>query len=82
MSSSLLEVITGGEELIQCSKLTCFAKRMLNIVAGQSDRRSVSATVGHRRQTSNVESDLEKGKSRSNTTYPNSQEEKTAILDT
>ena len=49
-SSSLLEVITGREELIEYSKLTCFAKRMLNMVRGggeQWDRRSVSAAVKH-----------------------------------
>ena len=30
--SSLLEVITGREELTECSKLTCSAKRMLDMV--------------------------------------------------
>ena len=46
--SSLLEVIKGRGELTECSKLTCFAKRMLHMVPGGSgewDRRSVSATV-------------------------------------
>ena len=32
--SSLLEVITGRGELSECSKLTCFAKRMLDMVPG------------------------------------------------
>ena len=36
MYSSLLEVITGREELIECSQLTCFAKRMLDMVTGGS----------------------------------------------
>ena len=34
--SSLLEVITGRVELTECSKLTCFAKRVLNMVPGDS----------------------------------------------
>ena len=34
--SSLLEVITGRGELTECSKLTCFAKRMLDMVPGGS----------------------------------------------
>ena len=45
---SLLEVITGRGERTQYSKLTCFAKRMLDMVPGDSgewDRRSVSAAT-------------------------------------
>ena len=34
--SPLLEVITGRGELTECSKLTCFAKRMLDMVPGGS----------------------------------------------
>ena len=36
MFSSLLEVITGRGELTECSKLTCFAQRMLHMVPGGS----------------------------------------------
>ena len=32
---SLLEVMTGRGELTECSKLTCFAKRMLDMVPGE-----------------------------------------------
>ena len=81
---SLLEVMTGRGELTECSKLTCFAKRMLDMVPGDSgkwDRRSLSATVRDRRLTCQVESELRKGKIRPNTTYPNSkEEEEKAIL--
>ena len=35
---SLLEVMTGREELTECSKLTCFAKRMLDMVPGDSGK--------------------------------------------
>ena len=62
---SLLEVMTGRGELTECSKLTCFAKRMLDMVLGDSgkwDRRSLSATVRDRRRTCQVESELGKGK--------------------
>ena len=37
---SLLEVMTGRGELTECSKLTCFAKRMLDMVPGDSAPRS------------------------------------------
>ena len=75
---SLLEVMTGRGELTECSKLTCFAKRMLDMVPGDSgkwDRRSLSATIRDRRCTCQVESELGKGKNRPNTTYPSSKEE-------
>ena len=36
MFSSPLEVITGRRELTECSKLTCFAKRRLDMVPGGS----------------------------------------------
>ena len=81
--SSLLEVITGRGELTECSKLTCFAKRMLDMVPGGSgdwDRRSVSAAIKHRRRTFQFDCELGKGKNRPNTTYPNSKEEEKAIL--
>ena len=81
--SSLLEVITGWGELTECSKLTCFAKRMLDMVPGGNgewDRRSVSAAARHRRCTCQGESELGKGKKRPHTTYPNSKEEEKAIL--
>ena len=61
----LLEVIKGRGELTECSKLTCFAKRMLDMVpgtGGECDRRSVSADVRHRRRTYQVEGELGKGK--------------------
>ena len=80
---SLLEVMTGRGELTECSKLTCFAKRMLDMVpgdSGKSDRRSLSASVRDRRRTCQVESELGKGKNRPNTTYPSSKEEEKAIL--
>ena len=80
---SLLEVMTGRGELTECSKLTCFAKRMLDMVPGDSgkwDRRSLSATVRDCRRTFQVESELGKGKNRPNTTYPSSKEEEKAIL--
>ena len=35
---SLLEVMTGRGELTECSKLTCFAKRMLDMVPGDSGK--------------------------------------------
>ena len=35
---SLLEVMTGRGELTKCSKLTCFAKRMLDMVPGDSGK--------------------------------------------
>ena len=46
-----LEVTTGRGELAECSKLTCFAKRMLDMVPGDSveigDRcRQLSGIVG------------------------------------
>ena len=78
---SLLEVMTGRGELTECSKLTCFAKRMLDMVPGDSgkwDRRSLSATIRDRRRTCQVESELGKGKNRPNTTYPSSKEEEKA----
>ena len=81
--SSLLEVITERGELTECSKLTCFAKRMLDMVPGGSgewDWRSVSATIKHRRRTCQFDCELGKGKYRPNTTYPNSKEEGKAIL--
>ena len=62
---SLLEVMTGRWELTECSKLTCFAKRMLDMVPGDSgkwDRWSLSATVRDRRRTCQVESELGRGK--------------------
>ena len=62
MSSSLLGVITGREELIECSKLKCIAKRILGMVPGQEDQRSMSAVVRHRRRTCEVKSELGKGK--------------------
>ena len=36
MLYSRLEVITGPGKLTECSTLTCFAKRMLNMVPGGS----------------------------------------------
>ena len=51
--SFLLEIITLRGELTDCSKLTCFAKGILDMVPGGSgewDRRSVSAAVRHRRR--------------------------------
>ena len=81
--SSLLEVITGRGELTECSKLTCFAKRMLDMIPGGSgewDRRSVSAAIKHRRRACQFDCELGKGKNRPNTTYPNSKEEEKAIL--
>ena len=80
---SLLGVMTGRGELTECSKLACFAKRMLDMVPGDSgkwDRRSFSATVRDRSRTCQVESELGKGKYRPNTTYPSSKEEEKAIL--
>ena len=59
--SSFLEVITGRGELTECSKLTCFAKRMLDMVHGGSgewDRRSVPAAIKHRRCTCQVDCEL------------------------
>ena len=49
MSSSLLEVNTGEEELLECSKLMRFTKRMLHMVLGSEidDRcRLLSGIVG------------------------------------
>ena len=63
--SSLLEVITGRGELTECSKLTCFAKRMLDMVpggSGERDWRSVSAAIKYRRRTCQVDCELGKGK--------------------
>ena len=63
--SSLLEVITGRGELTECSKLTCFAKRMLDMVpggSGQWDRRSVSAAIKDSRRTCQFDCELGKGK--------------------
>ena len=63
--SSLLEVITGRGELTECSKLTCFEKRMLDMVPGGSgewDRRSVSAAIKHRWRTCQFDCELGKGK--------------------
>ena len=80
---SLHEVMTGQGELTECSKLTCFAKRMLDMVPGDSgkwDRRSLSATVRDRRRTCQVESELGKGKNKPNTTYLSSKEKEKAIL--
>ena len=37
---SLLEVMTARGELTECSKLTCFAKRMLDMVPGDSGKES------------------------------------------
>ena len=62
---SLLEVMTERGELTECSKLTCFVKRMLDMAPGDSgkwDRRSLSATFRDRRRTCQVESELGKGK--------------------
>ena len=70
-------------ELTECSKLVCFAKRMLDMVhggSGERDRRSLSAAIKHRRRTCQVDCESRKGKNRPNTTYPNSKEEKKAIL--
>ena len=81
--SSLLEVITGRGELTECSKLTCFAKRMLDMVPGGSgewDRGLVWAAIKHRSRTCQVDCELGKGKNRPNTAYPNSKEEEKAIL--
>ena len=44
--SSLLEVITGRGELTECSKLTCFAKRMLDMVPGGSGECQLRSTIG------------------------------------
>ena len=85
MSSSVLEIITG-RDLIECSKLKCFAKRMLDMVpggSGQWDRRSVlaPAAVRHRRCTCDVESELGR-ENMPNMTNKNSKEEEKAILNT
>ena len=77
MFFSLLEEITGRGELTECSKLTCFTKRMLDMVLGGSgkvDRRLVPAAVEQHWRACAVESELGKGKNRPNTTTPNSTE--------
>ena len=82
MFSFLLKVITGRGELTKCSKLMCLTKRMLNMVPGGSgewDLRSVSAAVGHRPCTCQIESELGREKNSPNTTYPNSKAEEKAI---
>ena len=62
MSSFLLELITGQEELNECSKLTCFAKRIVNRIPRQGDWWLMPAAVRHRLRICEVESDLGKGK--------------------
>ena len=61
----LLQVVTGRGELTERSKLTCFAKRLLDNRSGGSGewhRRLASAAVRHGRRTCQVKKELGKGK--------------------
>ena len=61
MFPSLPEEITGHGMLVDCSKLTCFAKVKFGMVPEQWDRRSKLAAVSHRSRTARQSSTWERG---------------------